>query len=310
MKSPVRFRFFVALAVAAFVLGSSCHKHDDVIGGGTTGPRIVTLANANVIVNFRGLICHVLQTKYRAVALKPASGGYPPHMTRLIVPDSIDTTQLFNATGLKVSKFSADLVSMGPVDGFAIRVVDYDPQTAVVTEITPALDYSDPTFRDYVPHLLAASDNTMTKLRSEVFDATPDGTYAATFFELGGGKLTATPYCKKSKFKKDYENGGKKNPREFSEFVELSGIAPHTPILQFMKKGGSWENVQFISPVLPLKITLENIENPPRQVPISHFPEFFRLADPNLTVKKDEDVDPVVCPMKGAVPGCSDTAWP
>ena len=57
-------------------------------------------------------------------------------------------------------------------------------------------------------------------------------------------------------------------------------------------------------------MAFENIENPAPSVPISHFPEFFRLANQNLTVTKDEDVEPVTCPNKGAVPGCSDTAWP
>jgi hypothetical protein len=155
---------------------------------------------------------------------------------------------------------------------------------------------------------LKVSDGTMTTLKTTVYNPLPDKVDFTAFFELEGGSLSAIPFCKgkpqKAHFKNDYE---KKGDREFAEFVTLCAIASPQPALQFRNSGGWISPPVTFSSGTPINITLENVEEPPPTVPGSDMVFVWKLAAG--TVKTD-DVSGIVCPKKGAVPGCSDTQWP
>lgn len=297
----------VFIAFVTALAANACRKCPDnyaVAGKNVqSSPAIPTQVN----VLFQGSICHVFSTRNRSVVLKSRSdlGDYP-HLAQLLVPTSINKSELDKATGISSVKIAGNYV-VQPLDGLAIRVVDWDGTTATPLD-GGALDYSLPEFDKMVPHLKTeVSNDTMTYLSdAAIVDDIPDQRDIAAFFELEGGKFTnVDPYCKDTKYKVDYKGLGM---HKFAESVTFAGSAKTAIALQFSRQKGVWNTATFNASTGPVVLWIVNLPNPSEVTPVSHLMMFKRLA--KSTPGTFDEIEPISCSDHGAIPGCSDSQWP
>ncbi|HUQ99603.1 MAG TPA: hypothetical protein VM166_09120 [Gemmatimonadaceae bacterium] len=303
-------KLLAPVLVFTIALFSSCKKEEPVVtetsttATDTSTPADATtrsprLATSPVKITFRGMVAHVfgdsIGERDRAVVLE--DGDHPVYLS---VPEQVDSTRLAAVTGLTPQGPSGGYYLVGPISGFAVRVVGLNPADNSFASVLSKPLVKGTTFDTLAPHLTTVTEGELdqTKLKTSLFDPVPDKSDWAMIVALDGGTLSATKACKPSTF--DNET----TPRDFAAAVTLTGDVEGSPAIQFLKKGGQWETVTFNTAPKGTTLAVAAVY---KTVPSgSHFKMFKRLG----AVTKFHDIKFVACDMQGLDPACTNSQWP
>jgi hypothetical protein len=235
-----------------------------------TGPDYTKVVDApaailpsDFVVYYEGIIAHAQRKKIvsgvdkyyrRAIVIQGNTFGM--RHEPLLGVYGADLGSLNNLAGEPV-QFCDHYYCWVLIRGIEMRVVDeVDGKNGPVpVEITDSVD-EDKSFVDLVPHLKDDPDidggDLRVSLKTDGLPPPPSDGY----FEMAGGRLSATPFFKEAQF---IHNGSTKDCRQFAELVFWAGHTSTRARLQIKSKNGGWETVKLKSKDMPLRVVIANL---------------------------------------------------
>jgi hypothetical protein len=267
------------------------------------GTTPVPTLGADFEVYFEGLISFNFPSAPdlpRALLVKDL-GSNPSHVPRLVLPVSLDPTDLKKANLDFDCSDGTVCIVYAAKKPFGFRIISEGTEAAPdPPSVTQPLD-TEP-FSSLVPHL-SRLDRAFV-MNGESKDQVPSQTTVVAYVELRGQSLgVAANYTCPARFT------GEPNFHYFARQTQLTGHTAGKPVLQFKTQKDVWTTVHFAG-TAPLHFQAWVVDLPVADMMSSgHFDLFKNISSASVSIPHVE-VEPGCIVLSSLVPGCSNSQFP